>query len=71
MPVGNLVRSASSGLTNSAAQRELATLVLGSVHITDTHAAHNIMIDNAPQVIQLIRDIVDAVRAGKVSMTGE
>jgi hypothetical protein len=57
--------------TNSAAQRELAALVPGTVHITDTNAAHNIMIDNAPLVIQSIRDVVDAVRAGKVSMTGK
>jgi hypothetical protein len=28
---------------NSAAQNELAALVPGAVHITDTHAGHNIM----------------------------
>lgn len=56
--------------TNSAAQRELAALVPGSVHITDTNAGHNIMIDNAPLVIQSIRDVVDAVRAGQLSLTG-
>ena len=45
--------------TNSAAQRELAALVPGAVHMTDTHAGHNIMIDNAPVVIQAIRMVVD------------
>jgi hypothetical protein len=37
---------------NSAAQNELGALVPGAVHITDTHSGHNIMIDNAPVVIQ-------------------
>ncbi|HZW40981.1 MAG TPA: alpha/beta hydrolase [Agromyces sp.] len=57
--------------TNAAAQRELAALVPGSVHITDTNSGHNIMVENAPLVIQSIRDVVDAVRAGKLSMTGD
>ena len=56
--------------TNSAAQRELAALVPGAVHMTDTHAGHNIMIDNAPVVIQAIRMVVDAVRAGQTSLKG-
>ena len=54
--------------TNSAAQKELAALVPGAVHITDTHSGHNIMIDNAPVVIQAIRIVVDAVRAGQTSL---
>ena len=49
---------------NPKAQNELAALVPGAVHITDTHSGHNIMIDNAPVVIQAIRMVVDAVRAG-------
>jgi pimeloyl-ACP methyl ester carboxylesterase len=53
---------------NSAAQNELAALVPGAVHITDTHSGHNIMIDNAPIVIQAIHMVVDAVRAGKISL---
>jgi len=53
---------------NSAAQNELAALVPGAVHVTDTHAGHNIMIDNAPVVIQAIRMVVDAVRAGQTSL---
>ena len=54
--------------TNSAAQNELAALVPDAVHITDTHSGHNIMIDNAPVVIQAIRVVVDAVRAGQTSI---
>ena len=53
---------------SSAAQNELAALVPGAVHITDTHAGHNIMVDNAPVVIQAIRMVVDAVRAGRTSL---
>lgn len=56
--------------TNSAAQNELAALVPGAVHITDTRSGHNIMIDNAPVVIQAIRMVVDAVRAGQTSLKG-
>jgi hypothetical protein len=41
-----------------------------AVHITDTHSGHNIMIDNAPIVIQVIRMVVDAVRAGQTSLKG-
>jgi len=52
------------------AQREFAALVPGAVHITDSNAAHNIMIDNAPVVIDAIRMVVDAVRAGKSSLDG-
>jgi pimeloyl-ACP methyl ester carboxylesterase len=55
---------------NSAAQKELAALVPGAVHITDTHSGHNIMIDNAPVVIQAIHMVVDAARAGQTSLKG-
>ena len=55
---------------NPAAQNELAALVPGAAHITDTHSGHNIMIDNAPVVIQAIRMVVDAVRAGQTSLKG-
>jgi hypothetical protein len=44
--------------------------VPGAVHITDTHSGHNIMIDNAPVVIQAIHMVVDAVRAGKTLLKG-
>ena len=33
----------------------LAELVPGAAHITDSHSGHNIMIGNAPVVIQAIR----------------
>src|SRR5215471_862292 len=53
---------------HSAAQKKLAALVPGAVHITDTHSGHFIMVDNAPVVIQAIRMVVDAVRAGQTSL---
>jgi pimeloyl-ACP methyl ester carboxylesterase len=52
----------------SAAQNKLAALVPGAVHITDTHSGHFMMIDDAPVVIQAIRMVVDAVRAGQTSL---
>jgi pimeloyl-ACP methyl ester carboxylesterase len=55
---------------HSSAQNELAALVPGAVHITDTHSGHFIMIDNAPVVIHAIRMVVDAVRAGQTSLKG-
>ena len=52
----------------AAAQNELAALVPGALHITNTHSGHNIMIDNAPVVIRSIRRVVNAVRAGRSSL---
>jgi pimeloyl-ACP methyl ester carboxylesterase len=52
----------------AAAQNQLAALVPGAVHITNTHSGHNIMIENAPVVIRSIRRVVDAVRAGRSSL---
>jgi hypothetical protein len=49
---------------------ELAELVPGAAHITDTHSGHNIMIGNAPVVIQAVRMVVDAARAGQTSLKG-
>jgi hypothetical protein len=49
---------------------ERAELVPGAAHITDTHSGHNIMIGNAPVVIQAIRMVVDAARAGQTSLKG-
>jgi hypothetical protein len=54
----------------SATQNKLAALVPGAVHITDAYSGHFIMIDNAPVVIQAIRMVVDAVRAGQTSLKG-
>ncbi|GEL20621.1 alpha/beta fold hydrolase [Pseudonocardia asaccharolytica] len=56
--------------TNTAAQAELAGYFPGSMRITDTGAGHNIMIDNAPVVIQAIEDVLAAVRAGRTTLTG-
>lgn len=55
---------------NPAAQTQLAGYFPGSVQITDTDSGHNIMIENAPVVIQAIEDVVAAVRAGRSSLTG-
>jgi hypothetical protein len=52
----------------TAAQNELAALVPGAVHITNTHSGHNIMIENAPVVIRSIHRVVHAVRAGRRSL---
>ena len=54
---------------NATAQGQLAALVPGAVHITNTHSGHNIMIDNAPLVTKWIHNIVDAVRHHKTSLT--
>jgi hypothetical protein len=43
-------------------------IVPGAAHITDTHSGHNIMIDNAAVVVRAIRMVVDAVRAGQISV---
>jgi hypothetical protein len=52
----------------SATQNKLTALVPGAVHITDTHSGHFVMVYNAPVVIQAIRMVVDAVRAGQTSL---
>ena len=54
--------------TNTAAQTELAGYFPGSEHVTDTSSGHNIMIENAPVVIQAIEDVVAAVRAGRTML---
>jgi pimeloyl-ACP methyl ester carboxylesterase len=56
--------------TNAAAQRELAALSPGALHITDTNSGHNIMVENAPLVIKSIRQVVSAVRRGDTSLAG-
>jgi hypothetical protein len=49
---------------NRIAQANLATLVPGAKHITDTHSGHNMMIDQPQLVTDSIREVVDAVRNG-------
>jgi hypothetical protein len=55
---------------NSVAQRQLAALVPGAVHITKTNAGHNVMIDNAPIVTTWIRKVVAAVRHRDTALAG-
>ncbi len=57
--------------TNTAAQTEIAGYFPGSVQITDTDAAHNIMVDNAPVVITAIEDVLAAVRAGRTTLSDD
>lgn len=48
------------------AQVEVARLVDGARHVI-AHSGHNVMIDNAPVVIDAILAVVDAVRKGRES----
>jgi len=54
---------------NEEAQKQLAQLVTGAEHITETDSGHNMMIDNAPLVIDATRDTLDAIRAGRPTLT--
>src|SRR5690349_12404065 len=49
---------------HQAAQAQLAHLVQGAEHVV-AHSVHNVMIDDAPAVIGVVNDVVDAVRAGR------
>ncbi len=48
-----------------AAQDQLAALVPGAMHVTETHSGHNMMLDNPAVVSAAIDDVVEAVRAGR------
>jgi pimeloyl-ACP methyl ester carboxylesterase len=50
--------------SNQIAQANLAQLVPGAKHVTDTHSGHNMMIDQPQLVIDAIREVVEAVRNG-------
>jgi pimeloyl-ACP methyl ester carboxylesterase len=50
------------------AQARLAGLVPGSRHVTDTDSGHEIHKDQPQLVIDSIRDVVDAVRAGRTEI---
>ena len=54
---------------NKTAQANLATLAPGAKHITDTHSGHNMMIDQPQLVIDSIREVVDAVRSGRSTLS--
>jgi pimeloyl-ACP methyl ester carboxylesterase len=49
-------------------QRQVAQLVPGAEHITETHSGHDIMLHNPVIVSDAIIEVVDAVRAGETSL---
>jgi pimeloyl-ACP methyl ester carboxylesterase len=49
-------------------QRQVAQLVRGAEHITETHSGHDIMLDNPVLVSDSILGVVAAVRGGRTSM---
>jgi pimeloyl-ACP methyl ester carboxylesterase len=50
------------------AHANLAALVPGSKHVTKTDSGHVIHLDNPQLVTDAIREVVDAVRAGKTAL---
>ena len=50
------------------AQARLAASVAGARHVTDTDSGHEIHRDQPQLVIDSIRDVVDAVRAGRTAL---
>jgi pimeloyl-ACP methyl ester carboxylesterase len=50
------------------AQANLAALVPGAKHVTDTDSGHLIHQDQPQLVVDAIRDVVEAVRAGKTAL---
>ena len=60
------------GYVTDAAQREaqakLAALVPGAKHVTKTDAGHEVHKDQPQLVIDSIREVVDAVRAGRTRL---
>ncbi len=46
----------------------LAALVAGARHVTDTNSGHEIHKDQPRLVVDSIRDVVTAARAGKASL---
>lgn len=50
------------------AHAKLAALVPGARHVTNTDSGHNIHREQPQLVIRSIRDVVDAVRAGRTSL---
>lgn len=54
---------------NAEAQEQLAQLVPGARHLTDTHSGHNMMIDNPTLVVDAIVDVVGAVREHRTALT--
>ena len=51
------------------AQAKLAAEVPGARHVTDTDSGHDIHKDQPQLVVDSIRDVVDAVRAGRTALS--
>jgi pimeloyl-ACP methyl ester carboxylesterase len=49
-------------------QRQVAQLVPGAEHITETHSGHDIMLENPVLVSDAILDVIAAVRDGRTSI---
>jgi len=49
-------------------QREVAALVPGARHVTETHSGHDIMLENPVLVSNSILAVIDAVRAGRTRL---
>jgi pimeloyl-ACP methyl ester carboxylesterase len=49
-------------------QREVAQLVPGAKHVTETHSGHDIMLENPVLVSDSVLEVVDAVRDNKTSL---
>jgi len=49
-------------------QREVAQLAPGAKHITETHSAHNIMLENPVLVSDSILEVLTAIREGRTSI---
>jgi pimeloyl-ACP methyl ester carboxylesterase len=52
-------------------QRQVAMLVPGAEHITETHSGHDIMLENPELVSDAILDVVEAVHEGRASMQND
>ena len=51
-----------------ASQREMAQLVPGAKHVTETHSGHDIMLENPTLVSESVLEVVGAVRNHKTSL---
>jgi hypothetical protein len=62
------VQQEERALQGLPAQAELAAAVPGSKHIINTDSGHEIHKDQPQLVLDSIREVVEAVRAGKTSL---
>jgi pimeloyl-ACP methyl ester carboxylesterase len=49
-------------------QRQVALLVPGAEHITETHSGHDIMLENPVLVSDAVLEVIAAVRDGHTSL---